>query len=228
RPAVRRGKSLTNIRFTDEDWEAGLESGDTSYLLFISNGDELEQSVQDYIDFGENTGVAVAYKCRTRKPWYRVPHVHEADAFLTYMSGDTPKLVANDSSAVAPNSLHIVRMHPECRLSNDSLAALWQTSLTRLSCEIEGHSLGGGMLKIEPTEAENVLVAAFHDASGTLDGLAVELDRLIRIGRPKMAQKLADQVILVDGLGLTRNDCALLAKGADLLRARRYGRGAVV
>jgi len=36
------------------------------------------------------------------------------------------------------------------------LAALWQTLLTRLSAEIEGHALGGGMLKIEPSEAINL------------------------------------------------------------------------
>ena len=34
----------------------------------------------------------------------------------------------------------------------------WNQEFTRLSCEIEGHPLGGGMLKVEPGEAARVVV----------------------------------------------------------------------
>jgi hypothetical protein len=45
------------------------------------------------------------------------------------------------------------------------LAALWQTSMTRLSVEIEGHALGGGMLKLEPGEAAKVILTCSVQAS---------------------------------------------------------------
>ena len=86
--------------------------------------------------------------------------MYQPDAFLSYMSGYTPRLVANDAEAVAPNTLHIVRLHEHVDSRTGPLTALWQTSLTKLSVEIEGHPLGGGMLKLEPTEAERVLVAS--------------------------------------------------------------------
>ncbi len=35
---------------------------------------------------------------------------------------------------------------------------IWETSFVRLSCEIEGHPLGGGMLKLEPREAARVVL----------------------------------------------------------------------
>ena len=38
------------------------------------------------------------------------------------------------------------------------LTQIWETSFVRLSCEIEGHPLGGGMLKLEPREAARVLL----------------------------------------------------------------------
>jgi hypothetical protein len=44
-----------------------------------------------------------------------------------------------------------------------------------LSCEVEGHPLGGGMLKVEPREAQRILIpepaaaAALHDASEVLE-----------------------------------------------------------
>jgi hypothetical protein len=39
------------------------------------------------------------------------------------------------------------------------LQRLWDRPLTRLSCEIEGHPLGGGMLKLEPREAGRVVIS---------------------------------------------------------------------
>ena len=126
--------------------------------------------------------------------------------FLSYMSGYTPRLVSNEANVVAPNSLHIVRLHPRTTITRDSLTALWQSSLTKLSVEIEGHPLGGGMLKLEPTEAERVLVA--HAAAGQLplDDLALELDAMVRSGRERDAQLKADEEILMKQLGLSRGE----------------------
>jgi hypothetical protein len=170
---------------------------------------------------------ARTYKCRTRSPWFRVPHVYQPDAFLTYMSGATPRLVANDAGVVAPNSLHILRLHPHAETTRDGLAALWQTSLTRLSVEIEGHPLGGGMLKIEPTEAESVVVPRLiGDTVPGLEGLAEELDTVVRKDGDAVARLRADEVILQQGLGLRREDCCLLWEAAETLRSRRYGRSA--
>lgn len=224
RPAVRRGRALSGLRFTDDDWKRATQSGQAGYLLAISRDADLPQSVLEYIRHGENQRVPEAYKCRVRSPWYSVPHVYEPDAFLTYMSGTVPRLVANDARVVAPNSLHVVRVHPHISLRTDSIAALWQTSLTRLSVEVEGHALGGGMLKIEPTEAENCIVAGANMVDSSLSEFAVELDRLVRSGKEQSAQARADDLILRKNLGLSLSDCALLQDAAAILMNRRCTR----
>jgi hypothetical protein len=218
--AVLRGRALQGLRFTEEDWK----QSERSYLLHIDPSVELTPGLKRYLDWGIKSGVTEGYKCRNRSPWYKVPHVYQPDAFLSYMSGYTPKLVANDADAVAPNSLHIVRLHPQTRIGRDSLTAMWQTSLTKLSVEIEGHPLGGGMLKLEPTEAENVIVAMPKGAH-RLDSLATELDCMVRDGHEREAQERADYAILQRGLGLSASDCALLAQSANTLRDRRTGKG---
>jgi adenine-specific DNA-methyltransferase len=225
RPAVRRGRSLSGLRFTASDWRDALKLGEAGYLLYIPAEADLPETVRDYLASGEAKGVSKTYKCRTRSPWFRVPHVYKPDAFLSYMSGDTVRLVANDFGAVAPNSLHILRLHRHTALTSDVLAALWQTSLTRLSAEVEGHALGGGMLKLEPTEAENVIVAVPCGCNGSWADLAGELDALIRCGDVESAQARADQLVLQDGLGLSESDCRLLRTAADELRTRRQSRG---
>ena len=227
RPAVRRGRALSGLRFTADDWRKAVDSGQAGYLLHIEADGDLPEGVRGYLQGGEKQGVHKGYKCRVRSPWYRVPHVHRPDAFLSYMSGIMPRLVANEAGAVAPNSLHMLRLHTHTTLTSDAVAALWQTSLVRLSVEIEGHPLGGGMLKMEPTEAENVVVPWSHGADlSVLTGLAEELDSLVREGDDATAQARADATILQRGMGLSASDCHLLQMAADLLRSRRYSRSA--
>ena len=138
KPAVRGGRALSGLRFTESDWTCETKTKRAGYLLHIGQRRHIPKCVQDYLDSGEAQGIPRAYKCRTRSPWYCVPHVYQPDAFLTYMSGVTPRLVANDAGVYAPNSLHVLRIHPLSSASSDVVAALWQTSLTRLSVEIEG------------------------------------------------------------------------------------------
>ena len=135
-----------------------------------------------------------------------------------------PRLVANDAGVVAPNSLHVLRLRIGTHVTGDAIAALWQTSLTRLSVEIEGHALGGGMLKLEPTEAENVLIASPKVENDVLLALCEDLDTLLRSGEHVAAQARADYVILQKGLGLSQSDCQILGMATDILRNRRYSR----
>ena len=127
RPAVRRGRALAGTRFTHHDWESNLASGETGYLLFVDgNSHSLPGGVAKYLKHGANLGIPNGFKCRTRSPWYKVPHVYCPDAFLTYMSGTYPKLVANSAQVVGPNSLHIVRLHKSHIAAGHHLATLWQ------------------------------------------------------------------------------------------------------
>ena len=43
-------------------------------------------------------------------------------------------------------------------VSLSAIQRVWSHPLVDLSCELEGHPLGGGMLKMEPREASNVLI----------------------------------------------------------------------
>lgn len=223
-PAVRRGRALVGTRFTQQDWESSLAAGETGYLLLV-DGDPafLPRAIVKYLEHGESLGIPNAFKCRTRSPWYKVPHVYRPHAFLTYMSGEYPKLVANLAGVVAPNSLHLVRLHNSHVATGDHLATLWQNSLTGLSVEIEGHSLGGGMLKIEPTEAKNIMVPVLAESVGA--DLCDEVDRVCRVRGIAAARLLVDEEILEKRVGLSRHDCMLLRHGARMLADRRSHRG---
>lgn len=224
KPAIRRGRGLLGLRFTDADWKEALPSKETGYLLHIGKDYVLPLELRRYITQGQMDGIDQAYKCRIRNPWYAVPQVYLPDAFLTYMSGDSPRLVVNEAGVVAPNSLHILRLHASSKVDAAGLACLWQTSLTRLSAEIEGRAMGGGMLKIEPKEAEKVVLATPNLPPEVSNALLEELDSLVRAGRIEEARNRADDFTLSKGLGLTRTEQNLLRGAANSLWERRYTR----
>jgi len=228
KPAVRRGRAFSGLTFSKADWHEAAENGEASFLLHIPAGRAIPAAVKKYVAWGESQGIPASYKCRSRSPWYCVPHVHKADAFVSYMSGASPRLVVNKASSYSSNSLHVLRVRPLVQTSPEMLAVLWLTSLSRLSAEIEGHALGGGMLKLEPSEAKNVLLPTVEACEkGRLTELAVELDGLVRVGRINDAQTIADEAILERILGFSRKDCGLLRSAIDALRSRRgYMEGA--
>lgn len=86
----------------------------------------------------------------------RIPDVQTPDFFLSYMSGREVSLVRNEAEATCTNSVHAVRFHSPSAAK--AVTRGWESDFARLSCEIEGHPLGGGMLKIEPGEAARIVV----------------------------------------------------------------------
>lgn len=155
-PSVRNGGALPPVAVTHATVRAWLNRDQPVLLLRIREGRPLPPAVVHYLATPEAAVARQAYKCRVRRPWYVVPHVQVPDAFLSYMSGDGAALVANRAKCVCTNSVHAVRLTNGA--SVEFLQRGWTTSLARLSCELEGHPLGGGLLKLEPREAANLVL----------------------------------------------------------------------
>jgi hypothetical protein len=120
----------------------------------LKSNDILPRAVKRYLDSDAGQAARTAYKCQNRRPWYVVPDVVVPDAFLSYMCGAEPALVANAAKCVCTNSVHAVRVTGNVSLHE--IQSAWSHPLAQLSTEIEGHPLGGGMLKLEPGEAKRI------------------------------------------------------------------------
>jgi len=154
--AVRSNRSLPADDLSEAHVERWLAQNRAVLLLALARGSTPSAAVQAYLDSPGGLAARRAYKCRNRSPWWWVPDVRVPDGFLTVMSGRGPRLVANSARAVCTNSVHAVFANH--RVSIPDLVVAWDNPLTALSCEIEGHPLGGGMLKVEPREARRLLL----------------------------------------------------------------------
>jgi adenine-specific DNA-methyltransferase len=157
-PTVRKGGSLPpSITLTKRQVQRWITNDDEVLLLHLRRDEKrLPIAVRRYLDSDAGLQARAAYKCRVREPWYAVPDVKIPDGFLTVMSGDAPQIIRNAAGCAGTNSVHVIKMSSGKSFSD--MQAGFSSILTRLSCEIEGHPLGGGLLKMEPREAQRLLI----------------------------------------------------------------------
>jgi adenine-specific DNA methylase len=221
KPALLNSRSLSAGIINKSDWLVAEKKGDAALLLHIEEDGQLSESVTSYLAEGAEAKVPLGYKCRMRRSWYRVPGVHVPDAFLSYMSGMRPRLSINGEGFVGPNTLHTIRLRNSTKVNACDLLVWWHSSLARLSSELEGHALGGGMLKLEPREASRLVVP--REVAG-LGEHAYELDSLLRKDRFDLAEQLANRA-LSRASNIPTNILDSMGEASETLRNRRTRRG---
>src|SRR5262249_4058569 len=138
------------------EWRSFAASGQAVHLLAIAADGRttLNPRAKQYIQTGEQKGFHRGYKCSIREPWYAVPSVWVPDGFFFRQIYDFPRAVVNRARAVSTDTVHRLR----CRTDRVRVVENVYTHLTAASAEIEGRSYGGGVLELEPNEAERLLM----------------------------------------------------------------------
>lgn len=183
-PALIRARQIPGLQITSADVSRARSQGERC-LLWLPR-ERLSRAEKAYVRRGEDLGYAERYKCRVRSPWYRVPGVTTPDAFLTYMSDIVPRLCLNRARAISSNTLHNVRLPQVPATLRRAFVTAFYNSATLLSCERVGRSYGGGVLKLEPREADRILVPSVDLVSrhrDSLTHLTSRIDAALRNGR---------------------------------------------
>ncbi|MGH2352939.1 MAG: HsdM family class I SAM-dependent methyltransferase [Chloroflexota bacterium] len=222
RPIVARSTQIRGSDFKPETWEEQRRAGAPVWLF--SPRTETEAAGR-YIAWGARHGVSAAYKCRVRRPWWKIKLPQPPDLLLSYMSHVAPRLMVNSARVLTTNLIHNVRLRqsmlddtPAARL----LALSWNNSATLLSCEVAGRAYGGGVLKLETREAERVLMPRLEPAQAdALLQQAPTIDAALQAGNIEAAADLIDPIVLATLKPAQR--LALRSGWADL-RARRKRR----
>jgi len=154
-PLVGRSAQIPGLVLRREDWDRLVADNGRCFLVQFGDVDRaaLEEAALAYIRYGERMGFHRGYKCHIRLPrWWHVPSVWSPDAFLLRQIHDGPRIIQNRAGATCTDTIHRVRTAPG--IDSGWLAAAAMNSLTFAFAEIRGRSYGGGVLELEPTEAE--------------------------------------------------------------------------
>lgn len=225
RPTVSKAAQVRGARFRREDYDELLAAGRKVHMLVADASTPLAliETARAHLQAGREAGIHARYKCRVRNPWWAVPlpKVGVPDLLLTYCASEHPRLVLNEAGVLQTNTIHGVQVNP--RSDGAALAAGFYNSLTLLSAELVGRSYGGGVLKLEPTEAEDLLLPPVEPRLGEL---LPKVDQLIRKRDLASVLDLVDPIVLGDGLGLGSAEIREIREGASRLRNRRKSRNA--
>jgi adenine-specific DNA methylase len=222
-PLVARSAQLAGLVYTGDDLCRQDLAEATTRLLQIGEGFPVGRSprVGAYLAAGEAAGVPAGYKCRIRRAWWVVPSVWAPDAFMLRQISTHPRIVANLAGATSTDTVHRVRVRDGVQAERLAVAAF--NSVTFAFSETVGRSYGGGVLELEPSEAEELPVP---DPDLVADWVVEKADRLVRAGDVHAALDLVDQSVLIDKVGLGREETTEARRIWARLRDRRVGRKA--
>ncbi|MDY6917760.1 MAG: N-6 DNA methylase [Chloroflexota bacterium] len=218
-PVIGRTSALRATTFTAEDFDS-YKRRHPCFLLNLDgiDSDGFPERLVDYLEWGEREQVHQGYKCRIRKRWFDVPSVYAPDLFLFRQIHRYPLLVVNGARATCTDTIHRVRQKEG--IDSHLLATVSFNSLTLAWAEVCGRSYGGGVLELEPREAEELPVP-YHS---TINVDVEKVDSLLRTGRSLEALDCVDSVVLKRYLGFDQTLIGSVRRAWEQLRDRRLYR----
>jgi len=213
-PMFGRSGHCPGVIYDSEQHAENAKSGyPTNFLWFDPEGKPLARKTREYIEFGEKQDLHTRFKCRIRKPWYRVPSVYSTEVGMLKRSHDMPRLILNRIGALTTDTAYRVTTNG---VAPGKLVSCFINPLTALSAELEGRHYGGGVLELVPSEIEELLIPVPSRLPASLK----MLDKLIR-------EKSAVEVLeeygsnVLTALGLKESDSFDLLCGWKRLKNRR-------
>jgi adenine-specific DNA methylase len=218
-PLVSRSAQLSGLVYDSDCRASDLAAGHRTWLL-DAPPEPADAALVAHVRAGEAAGVHLGYKCSIREPWWITPSLWTPDLFLLRQIHRSPRLTVNAAAATSTDTVHRVRLAPGVDAA--SLAAVFHNSVTFAFAEIMGRSYGGGILELEPREAEQLPIPPPAYAGGEL---ACDVDLLLKAGEIDKALDLVDRHVLIDGLGLSGDVVTQCRAAWVSLRNRRTRRG---
>jgi adenine-specific DNA-methyltransferase len=217
-------KHLKGLSFSQAHWDALKLAGQRVWLLHPEKRAR-SKGLAEYLELGREREVPNAYKCSIRDPWWRPPVVPAPDLFFTYMSHRYPRLITNAAHTTFVNSMLGLRLKDGVPAETASaLPLLALNSLTMLGGEVMGRGYGGGILKMEPSEASGLPVPgpeALEQAWQELSSRRCDLDTALERGEWWTVVAEVDRLLLRGALGLSNDEVVAIRDAATLLRVRR-------
>jgi len=205
KPIITKSRLLKGLDFLNTDISQARKDNLKTELLITSHEEKnLSKKIIEYINTGKLEGINNRYKCRNRNPWHLVKDIYSPDAFLHYMSSSLPHIILNLTSSTCTNTIHRITWNKQFTdLEKKAITIASTTSLAQIGFEMEGRSLGGGVLKLEPNSALKVIIPKYpiSDVHETYE----KVNTSLRKGDKELAVKIADEFILEEFLNLKHN-----------------------
>lgn len=213
-PMFGRSEHCPGVIYDVNQHRANAEHGYPTNFLYFENEDD-GRRYEDYLSTGLEQDIHTRYKCRIRKPWFKVPSVYATPVSMVKRSNGIPRLISNRMGAYTTDTAY--RIIPNNTINSERLVYCFINTVTALSAELEGRFYGGGVLELVPSEIGRLLVPYIPDITINLE----VLDHLIRAGDMQTVLDAQDSTLFSKCADVKMKDIRLLRNALDRLRLRR-------
>lgn len=214
-PMFGRSQHCPGVIYDEQQHKHNASVGNpTNFLWITPPKNELSKVVAEYVELGEKQDLHTRYKCRIRKPWYKVPSVSATEVCMLKRSSDTPRLILNSLPAYTTDTAY--RIKTKKGIAPDKLVYCFLNALTALSAELEGRHYGGGVLELVPSEIEKLVLPL-------PTGIRPQLRRLDTLVRDETAYSVLKQQsnAVLGAIGLSNTEQEELLSAWCRLKNRR-------
>ncbi|WP_320006625.1 N-6 DNA methylase [Maridesulfovibrio sp.] len=213
-PMFGRSQHCPGILYDKNQHNENRKKGFPTNFLYIDDDfDKILQGPREYISRGEESGYHTRYKCKIRKPWYRVPSVYSSEIGMLKRCHEYPKLILNSIGAYTTDTAYRVTSP---FISPEKLVCSFLNPLTAITAELEGRYYGGGVLELVPSEIAKLHIPIVENFDYDLK----KINRLVKEGRSEKVMHENGKAIM-ESLGYSSLDNELLIKIWQKLKARR-------
>lgn len=152
RRILKKGSYLPNSPvFGEEDFLTISVSEPCELIDFYwASAPALSEAARKYIERGEEMELHKRYKCRYRRPWYRIPIVSASQGLFFKRSHIFPRFCVNKARVLVTDTAYQVTVKEGYDIRD--MCFSFYNSITLLFAEIDGRFYGGGVLELTPSE----------------------------------------------------------------------------
>lgn len=213
-PMFGRSQHCPGILYDEEQHQTNQEQGlPTNFLYIEDEFEKLPVKAKAYIELGKAEKYHERYKCRIRKPWYKVPSVYSTELGMLKRCHTAPRLILNEIEAYTTDTAYRVS---STFTSAENLVCSFLNPLTAITAELEGRFYGGGVLELVPSEIEKLYIPVIE---GQVHDIA-KINQLVKDGKVEEAMKMQG-VSIFSKMGITAQETEELMSIWRKLRDRR-------
>jgi len=211
RRILTRNNHIQGPILTTAEFERATEGRPNRLLVLPPNFLPMANTaIEQEIARGEISSLHLRSHCSRRSPWWALPEPRAPHAFLPYMGSSAKGIALNEARVASTNAVHqLTWLSWDIQRRGKLIAQSSWSVFTAIAFELHARSYGGGLLKIEPSDAAHVPIF-IPEGAASMDPTS------------ETPRQAAD-MLLRRHAGLTASELAVLEHALGELQAMRRG-----
>ncbi len=188
-PVITKATYARSPIFTYDDYISLRNSGKKVFLLNIKD-EEPKEEVKGYLDFGLKLGVDKKYLCKNRKKWFFMEKREPPVLFVKVFQRERLEFIWNKAGIKNLTCFHGLYPFIQNETLYKALILYSLTSYGKKSVMEQMRKYGGGLIKLEPRDVEQIRIPDFlrfrEDVLMRIDNL---FDSFEKLGYEELKEK---------------------------------------